>query len=98
MSTGLMVSGTYTNVCINCSSTSYTTNIRGVEFSPNGNYVYVVGNYTGIMAIQYSSPTTTTNISTGSSSVRDFIHSQIELGKDGNLYLVGQHGASTPVM
>ena len=94
---GQMVSGSFTNVYAGCSSCSdMSSRISGVEFSPNGSYVYLVGNYTGIRAYSYSSPTTSYAISTGSSNVNDFVNSQIELAKDGNLYLIGQTGSSTP--
>ncbi|MEO8762527.1 MAG: hypothetical protein ABI448_16635 [Bacteroidia bacterium] len=65
------------------------TRISGVEFSPNGNYVYFLGT-SGIVASLFSTPTTYYNIGFGTSNGADFTHSQLELGKDGNLYLIGQ--------
>ncbi|MFI5141583.1 MAG: hypothetical protein ACHQII_04425, partial [Bacteroidia bacterium] len=48
MTTGWMDTTSFTNVCVNCSSTANGTLIKGVEFSPNGSYVYLINNYNGI--------------------------------------------------
>ena len=63
--------------------------INGVEFSPNGNYVFVshskIPSYTPIVErVTFSTPSTITSITTDSS----FRYSQIEKGTDGNLYLI----------
>ena len=71
---------------------------KGIEFSPDGNYVFVAHNYTTnypstVDRITYSTAATSYTLSTNTS----FQDSQIEKGKDGNLYLVGTTTA-TPSM
>ena len=61
----------------------------GIEFSPNGNYVYFTHHPTtafptAVTAIQYSSPATTYTFTTDTT----FLFSQIEMGTDSNLYLI----------
>ncbi len=89
-STGLIDTSTYKikKVCFSGCANS-TENITGVEFSPNGSYVYISraatsGYSSTVMAISYSTPTSTTSISTDAG----YSYSQIEAGTDGNLYLV----------
>jgi hypothetical protein len=68
-------------------SVEYTA--PGIEFSPNGNYVYfthvsVTSYPSSVTAFLYSNPATYYNISTDTT----FRNSQIEMGADSNLYLV----------
>ncbi len=71
--------------------------IKGVEFSPNGNYVFITHSYTtnypsSVDRVTYSTTATSTVSVDGS-----FQDSQIEKGTDGNLYLVGTT-TTTPSM
>jgi hypothetical protein len=63
--------------------------IEGVEFSPNGSYVYVTHSNTPqypytVDAISWSSPSTIYHLSSDSG----YSYSQIEKGTDGSLYLI----------
>jgi len=86
---GLIDTSTYKikKVCLSGCANS-KEKITGVEFSPNGSYVYITrdttaGYYSTVMSISYSTPTTTTSLSTDPA----YSKSQIEAGIDGNLYL-----------
>jgi hypothetical protein len=72
---------------------TYPTNIeiKGLEFSSNGNYLYVT--HTGGSFIDYFDVTlpALTPQSLGVPNALDFQYSQIELGADGKLYFVGAH-------
>ncbi|MEO8761112.1 MAG: hypothetical protein ABI448_09485 [Bacteroidia bacterium] len=72
------------------------TKISGLEYSPDGNTLYVmsdigIGYFTG-------GSTTYVPLSPSGMTVSDFIYSQMELAKDGNIYFVGQNGSSSPRM
>jgi hypothetical protein len=76
------------NNCYSGDANIEPANVRGIEFSPDGNSVYVVhsptecnANY--VDAYSFSTPTSHTTISTSS----DYEFSQIEMGYDGNMYL-----------
>ena len=89
--------GTGTGSVVATQSVALISGLKGIEFSPNGNYVYT----TGANVIQVCNWSTTgvptfSTVNTGTSSASDFRNSQIERGKDGNLYLIGQSGTSTP--
>jgi hypothetical protein len=67
--------------------------LTGIEFSPDGNTVFITRVRTTqdtstVQAINYATPTTITKLSYNA----DFSKSQIELAQDGNLYLIGTTG------
>jgi len=71
--------------------------ITGVEFSPDGGTVYITKERTTqdtstVLSLNYATPTTRTKFSYKS----DFSNSQMEIGKDGVLWFIGQAGANTP--
>ena len=74
--------------CLSCIH-SYVSGIYGIEFSPNGNYLYYTHQpnandpYT-LEYRQYSNP----YLGGVLSSDTAYTHAQIELGTDGNLYLL----------
>jgi hypothetical protein len=70
--------------------------IRGLEFSPNGQYVYfnTSNPSTPLLVQSYNSSTTYTILSTDA----NFMYSQIEMGTDSNLYIVKGAADSTGVL
>lgn len=96
-STGNLITSPAPNIKCFSSCANYLDVITGVEFSPDGNTVFITRARTTqdtatVQAINYATPSTVTKLSYKA----DFAASQMELAKDGNIYLIGQTGAGTP--
>jgi hypothetical protein len=90
-STGQYVSSSTQTKCFgNCDSGE---RITGVEFSPNGKWVYITRLTTsdtcGLYAVLYSNPATTYNFYKAGTKTSEFSWSQIELGTDSVMYFIG---------
>jgi hypothetical protein len=100
--TGAFITGAYRTVCTHayCQNGGAGGYIQGIEFSPNGSYVYFTHTkdsyYTNIVErVDYA--TGGNRISLSSDTL--FQRSQIETGIDGNLYLFKYGSSSTqPVL
>jgi hypothetical protein len=72
-------------------------NTSGIEFSPDGNTVYVchspsacTQNY--LEAYSFASPSSTPTVIVSSGPNSDFVGSQLEIGNDGSLWVLGEGG------
>lgn len=78
-------------------NSSNTANVYGLEFSPNGNYLYVthkaVPNHPN--PIEYIDVATNTAIPLSVTNQNDFQFTQIELGKDGKIYFATNNRLAT---
>jgi hypothetical protein len=94
-STGLMDTTTVKEICFTSPCVNDTELITGVEFSPNGSYVFITrkpnsASSASIMQINYSTPTTRYTLSTAAT----YSNCMIEAGTDGNLYLANPSGSN----
>lgn len=82
-------------------NSTYTPNIKGLEFSPNGEYLYITHDPTNDIPFPFKIYEVSTNSfialtnNTMVSEIPAFKNSQIELGKDGKLYLANETSLAT---
>ena len=106
--TGQYISNTNQNISLsgqfnNVNNSDSVVYVRGLEFSPNGNWVYVLhrpsGTHPAVLHVfSYASPSTSYSVTPSGVNMSDFRYSQMEIGTDTALYLIGQNGASAPRM
>ncbi|MBS1646905.1 MAG: right-handed parallel beta-helix repeat-containing protein [Bacteroidetes bacterium] len=100
INTGSFVTNSAQCVSIATSSVSIPHNATGIEFSPDGNWVYFTNQPNGnvyqgsVIALSYTNPAVSYTISTD----YGFKDSQIELGTDGNLYLLKYGSVSSSTL
>jgi hypothetical protein len=104
LSTGAYIGSSYRIFCISdeCSGLSSSSNpdVTGLEFSPDGNYLYFT--HTPTLAhpnpvewLEYSNLSNWGGLTPSSITMTNYQYSQIEVGLDGKLYLPASNRIST---